>query len=228
MTGPSRSQWVLIAGLVAFFVLIVGGGVGLQAWRTGRSPVVAGPSEPAVSIGQYQPQRITAGQPLVFGSVEAPVRLGLYEDFHCPHCAEFEEQYGPTLKAAVGSGQARIELYPMAFIDEGSAAAANAMACAAEVDAGERYYAGLFANHTLRWSDGQLLELGELTGTTLGTGFESCVRTDAHAAWVDSINAAAAQNGVTSTPSLLLNGTPVDLTTTTPESLAAMIASAGR
>ena len=44
------------------------------------------------------------------------------------------------LTAAQQSGQVRVELYPMAFIDEGSAAAANAMACAAEAGFGPSYY----------------------------------------------------------------------------------------
>ena len=69
----------------------------------------------------------------------------------------------------------RIELYPMAFIDEGSTAAANAMACAAEAGFGPAYYAGLFANRTLRWSDDQLLELAGVVGAPATPEFDQCV-----------------------------------------------------
>ncbi len=47
--------------------------------------------------------------------------------------------------------------------------------------------------------------------------------TKQHAGWVESINAAADQNGVQQTPTMFLNGNPVDLATLTPESLKAMI-----
>ena len=45
----------------------------------------------------------------------------------------------------------------------------------------------------------------------------------AHAGWVDSINAAAEQRGVTATPTVLVDGAAVDVTELTPDDLAAMI-----
>ena len=99
----------------------------------------------------------------------------MYEDFHCPHCADFEEQFGPVITQAQESGAARVELYPMAFIDEGSAAAANAMACAAEAGFGQAFYLGLFANHTLQWSDEQLIDLAtKVGGAALGGVQDLC------------------------------------------------------
>ena len=83
----------------------------------------------------------------------------------------------------------------MAFIDEGSAAAANAMACAAEAGFGQSYYAGLFANHTLHWCDDQLLELARGGRRRPRPTFEHCVTSRAHAGWVDSINTAADAQG---------------------------------
>ena len=79
------------------------------------------------------------------------------------------------LNDALARGSARIDLYPMAFIDEGSTAAANAMACAAEDGFGSAYYAGLFANRTLRWSDDQLVELAGVVGAPADPEFGQCV-----------------------------------------------------
>ena len=79
----------------------------------------------------------------------------------------------------------------MSFIDEGSAAAANAMACAAEAGFGQNYYLGLFANHTLQWSDEQLIDLAGKVGGNVAEAFRTCVSTKQHAGWVESINAAA-------------------------------------
>ena len=44
-----------------------------------------------------------------------------------------------------------------------------------------------------------------------------------HADWVDSINAAAGQRGVAATPTVLVDGTSVDVSELTPDDLAAMI-----
>ena len=89
MAGPDRQQRILIIAVVAFFVLVVGGGIGLQAWRTQRAPSAV-PSPAATTA----PITVADGMPLVLGSADAPVKIALYEDFHCPHCAEFEEEFG--------------------------------------------------------------------------------------------------------------------------------------
>ena len=210
-----RILLTLVAGLVA---VVVAGGIGLQAWRTSRAPVaVPAPSASASAVP------IIAGRPVVFGEASAPVVVTLFSDFHCPHCAEFEEQFAPVLNQTRQSGRARTEIYPMAFIDEGSTAAANAFACAAEAGFGPAYYAGLFANRTLTWNNDQLVALADAVGATASPEFSRCVTGRAHASWVDSINAAAAQQGVTGTPTLFVDGARTDVTKLTPDGLAAMI-----
>jgi len=209
---------VLAIVALALVVLVVGGGIGLQLWRTGRAPS-AGPT----TASSFAPVTITSGKPIVLGEAGAPVKLQLYEDFHCPHCAEFEQEFGPTITAEQDAGRLAVELYPMSFIDPGSTAAANAMACAAQSGFGQAYYLGLFANHTLQWSDDQLVSLAGQVSTTVPDAFKTCVTSRAQQAWVDSINAAAASAGVAQTPTMLLNGSPVDIATLTPESLKSMI-----
>jgi protein-disulfide isomerase len=213
-----RERWILLAVLAGLVVVVVAGGIGLQAWRTGRGPepvAVAEPSSPPVTL--------TAGQPVTSGAVNAPTVVALFADFHCPHCADFEADYGSVLDEARQSGRIRLEVYPMAFIDAGSMAAANAFGCAAEAGFAPGYYAGLFANPLLRWSDDQLLALPAAVGATSTPEFAACVTGRARAGWVDSINTAAAQRGVTGTPAVFVNGTVVDLTKLTPEDLATMI-----
>jgi protein-disulfide isomerase len=203
-------------------VVLVGAGIAVQAWRTSRAPSGA----PSVS-GSFAPVTITNGRPIVLGEAAAPVTITLYEDFHCPHCAEFEEAFGPTITAAQNAGTARVEVYPMAFIDEGSASAANAMACAAEAGFGQAYYTGLFANHTLQWSDSQLISLADqVTGGNTPDSFTTCVEQDKHAGWVESVNAAAQQSGINQTPTMQLNGQPVDISALTVDKLDQLIADA--
>jgi protein-disulfide isomerase len=214
-----RDRRILVAAVTVLVVLVVGGGVGLQFWRTHRLPAAAAPS---VLVGDA-PQSVTDGQPIRLGAAGAPVTVQLYEDFHCPHCVDLFEKLDPTLTAAEAAGTVRVELYPMAFVDAGSAPAANAMACATEAGFGARYHHGLFANHTLLWNDRQLLDLAGKVGASPDEAFGSCVTTDAKAGWVDSVNRAADGRGVTQTPTMFLDGAPVDLGSLTPESLQSMI-----
>ena len=218
-----RDQRILIAVIAGFVLVVVAAGIGFQAWRTNRSPSAA----PSTAVSA-SPVTISNGQPIVLGSSHAPATITLYEDFHCPHCAEFEQQFGPVITQAQDSGAARVELYPLTFIDEGSAAAANAMACAAEAGFGQSYYLGLFANHTLQWSDEQLIDLAAKVGGSPPAAFRTCVTSDAHAGWLSSIGVAAEKNGVTATPTMFINGERVDLKNLTPEALQTMITSAAQ
>jgi protein-disulfide isomerase len=213
-----RQRRIALLSTLVVFLLLVGGGTAFQSWRTLREP-----SAPTTIDPSLTPVPIAEGKPIVLGSADAPVKLTLYEDFHCPHCAEFEEEFGPVLTAAQNSGKAAVELYPMSFIDSGSAAAANAMACAAEAGFGSAYYRGLFANPTLQWNDDQLITLAEQVTAAPSDAFRTCVTTRAHASWVSSISAAAEANGVNSTPTVFLNGTQLDLANLTPQTLQSMI-----
>ena len=217
-----RERRLLAVIVVAVVVVLVGGGIGLQAWRANRAPD-AGSVTPAQTS---TPVTITAGQPVSWGAAGAPVTVDLYEDFHCPHCADFEEQFGQTLTDAQGAGQITLRIFPMAFLDAGSMSAANAFACAAEAGFGEAYHTGLFANHTLDWSDTQLTQLAEQVHGSVPDAFAGCVTRRSHEDWVDSVNHAASAAGVTATPTMFLDGKQVDLTTVTPDGLKAQIAEA--
>lgn len=222
-----RRRDARLLGLVALalVVVLVGGGIAVQHWRTSRAPAAA---PTATATASFAPVPVVSDKPLVLGQPGAKVRLTLYEDFHCPYCAEFEDKLGGTIAAEQEAGRVLVELYPMAFEGPGSAAAANAMACAAEAGFGQPYYLGLFANHTLQWSDQQLLDLAGKVSTNVPASFTSCVKSKAHRAWVDSINTTAAANGVSSTPTVLLDGRPVDWSTLTSDSLRTMIDTAAR
>jgi protein-disulfide isomerase len=219
-----RDRRLLLLAVVVVLVVVVGGGLGLQAYRTHRAPTAVS----AAGAASDAPQQVGVGQPIRLGAADAPAKIALYEDFHCPHCAEFEEEFGATLTAAQKAGQVQIELYPMSFIDAGSTSAANAMACATEAGFGQAYYLGLFANHTLQWSDSQLVDLAGKVGGRADDGFARCVTSRAQAGWVDSVNAAASTNGVTATPTMFLNGQPVPIDGLTPATLQSDIDAAVR
>jgi protein-disulfide isomerase len=214
-----RQRRIALVAVVISLVLLIGGGIAFQAWRTLRAPSAV----PTTANPSLTPMEVAEGKPIVLGNAEAPVKLSLYEDFHCPHCAEFEEEYGPVISEAQDSGKVTLEVYPMSFIDAGSAAAANAMACAAEAGFGSQYHRGLFANPTLQWNDDQLIALAKQITAVPGEAFETCVTSRGHESWVNSINAAADANGISSTPTMFLDGTRLDLASLTPEAVQTKI-----
>lgn len=193
---------VLAVVVIGVVLVVVLGGIGYQAWRNNRSPD-APSAQPTFAASE-----ITAGKPIVLGESDAPVTLTLYEDFRCPHCADFTESVGEALTGLQRDGTVKVELYPMSFVDpeHGSRSAANAMACAAEGGRGQQFYAGLFENYGLQWNDEQLIELGTASGLTPGD-FGTCVRSMKHRSWVDSITQIAAQRKVDQTPTVLIDGT---------------------
>ncbi len=218
-----RRRTLLAVAVTAVVVLLVGGGIGFQAWRAARTPAAA-----TTPRADEAPVSIETGRPVVFGSARAPVTVTVWEDFHCPHCAEFEEAYGPTLTAAQNAGMIKLAVYPLAFIDAGSTAAGNAFACAAEAGFGQGYYDGLFANHTLQWNDEQLTSLAQQTNGSVPDGFRSCVTGRGHEPWLQSIGAVATQQNIGQTPTVYVGERLVDLTQTSPEQLKAIIEEVAR
>ncbi|WP_152363550.1 DsbA family protein [Microlunatus speluncae] len=213
-----RDRRILIIAAAVVLLLVVGGGVGYQVWQVNRAPGAVPERAEALA-----PQPVAAGKPVRIGTPDAPRTLTAYVDFHCPGCAGFEDDYGPALFDAAARGAVAIDVYPMSFHDAGSTAAANAFGCATEAGFGRAYYRGLFANRDLDWSDSQLTALAAAVTNEVPPTFAGCVGSRAEAGWVDSINAAAEAAGVQQTPTVFLDGDPVDLTGTTPDMLIAMI-----
>lgn len=93
-------------------------GTSLKAVRTGAPAADATPT-PEATIGGGR------------------VLIQAYEDFGCPVCQQFEEQYGAQIKQLVTSGAAVIQYHPVAILDHSftdnsySTRAANAAAAVA-------------------------------------------------------------------------------------------------
>ncbi len=231
--------------LIVIVALLVAG-AGLYGWySTHKTPVADATSNPLATASDssapdasssasaaatdkaYLPVTITDGKGITIGLTGAPNVITVYSDFACSHCHDFEKAYGQTLGTIVQAGGTSIDYWPLGSLSEGSARASNAMACAAERQPqfGVAMYNGIFGNYGLDWSNDQLISLAtQLSNGNLPQGFETCVTSGAHAAWVKSILAVAkagpAANG---TPAVYVNGKPFDLTTGTVDSLTAML-----
>jgi len=73
------------------------------------------------------------------GSAEPKVVLSLYEDFLCPACARFEQQFGPTVSQLIDDGSVAADYYMVAILDSArtqhySSRAGGAAYCVADAD----------------------------------------------------------------------------------------------
>ena len=82
--------------------------------------------------------------------------LSLYEDFLCPVCGEFEQQFGPTITQLIDSGAIAADYYMVAILDRPanqnySSRAGAAAYCVADEDTTpdkevfRRFHAALYA-----------------------------------------------------------------------------------
>ena len=192
----------VVAGVV--LVAVTGIGVGVQAART------SGPSGPV-------PQAVSVADGVTVGRSSARVTLDVYEDQQCPVCRQFETEVGAALADWVDSGTAKVNYHVISFLDSASTTryssrAANALYCWADAGIFQRYHELLFANQPAEGSAGltydQLVQLGRQAGAT-GDVFETCVRNRPYADFVARISEQASRDGVLGTPTVLVDGKPV-------------------
>ncbi len=85
------------------------------------------------------------------GTDEPKVVLSMYEDFLCPHCGEFEKQFGPTVRKLIDAGAVAADYYMVAILDRPqnqnySSRAGGAAYCVADesTEAFQRFHDALF------------------------------------------------------------------------------------
>ena len=152
--------------------------------------------------------------------------LQLWEDFQCPACARFEEASGSAIQGLIDAGKVRVEYRPTIFLDKNllssNTAAGNpnssqratlAFGCAVDANAADKYHAGVFANQPAEegtgFSNETLISIAESSGITGDalTTFTDCLTSEKYAGWVANSYDAFDSEGVSSTPTGILNGT---------------------
>lgn len=121
---------------------------------------------------------------VVVGADDAKVTLDVYEDFLCPACRAFEEEYGKDIEGKVTNGTVRVRYHMLPMLNEKSDPAgysmdsANAGLCAADAGIFPAYHKSLFTDQpeegTRGWDRQQLARLGGKLGVT-SPDFTSCV-----------------------------------------------------
>ena len=152
----------------------------------------------------------------VLGNPDAPVAIVEYLDFQCPFCQKTAEQVMPAIeKTFIASGTASLEIRPIAILGDESVQAAAAAECAKEQGQFWAYHDILYANQGSErggaFSDDRLKEFAEELNLDTGA-FNSCLDSGRHTETVEVATSAALADGVSVTPTVLVNGEVVDAT----------------
>lgn len=146
----------------------------------------------------------------VLGAADAPVTLVEYADFQCIHCYNYyNDTQHDLIDQYVSTGQVRYEVRFVNFLGAESGAAAEATYCAADQNMFWEYHDVVFANYSSGnvggYSVTRLTTFAESIGLDMDA-FSSCLESGEKAAVIEANLAAAQADGVTGTPSLVLNG----------------------
>lgn len=143
----------------------------------------------------------------------------VYEDFQCPFCGVLARSVGADLTARAEAGEIRLTHTLMSFLDgnlgnDTSSRAANAAVCASDQGVFSAWHEAAYAaqpEEGAGWTDDDLVGFAEqvgLAGDEL-TAFESCVADGTYLDYVADMQEAANRDGVTSTPTVVVNGEPL-------------------
>lgn len=145
-----------------------------------------------------------------WGPADTAVLIEEYSDFQCSFCREFATGPGRQLADAyAGSGQVRFEYHNFAFLGRESTRAAEAAHCASEQGQFWQYHDTLFANQRATnsgaFSNTMLKFFAEAIGLD-EAAFNACFDSGRYEELVQTEKAEAEARGITSTPTLFLNG----------------------
>ncbi|CAA0131601.1 Serine/threonine-protein kinase PknE [Mycolicibacterium vanbaalenii] len=162
------------------------------------------------------------------GTEEPKALVSLYEDFLCPACRNFEQQFGPTISQLIDSGAIAADYYMVSILDRPqnqnySSRAGNAAYCVASEskEAFRRFHAALYSQQPSETGsafpdNARLVEIARQAGAA--GEVPECIN---NGTFVDMVSGLAAATEVQSTPTIRINGE--DYQPSTPDALVAKI-----
>lgn len=205
-----RRRRTIIVVVVLALLAVIGTAVSLSIDRTGK---------PSAS-----PQGAVATYGIPAGPASAPVKVAVYEDFMCPFCGQFERASRTALQKDVTDGSVQLQYHVLNFLDgssttDYSSRAANAYAAVFDdsgPQAAKKFHDLLFENQPAEGSagisDARLLQYAVQAGADRST-VSTAIRDRSFEQWVKNGTDQASKDGVTSTPTVKVNGKTVKFQT---------------
>ncbi len=213
-TAPPKPFWQQ-----PMFLLTVGAvAVGLVVVIVALSGLTSRGSATGALLKPIQPtpmNLIDPTNPRALGPADAPVTVDIWSDFQCPFCGDWARTTAPTLISEyVATGKVRLVYRDYAFLDGGDPAGESQQSAAAARCAGDQgkfwpFHDYLFENQSGENEGAFRRERLDQIATAIGldmTAFGSCMSGTAALDAVKAETAQGKQAGVTSTPTLAIDG----------------------
>ena len=140
-----------------------------------------------------------------------PVRVTIFQDYNCVHCAEFEKKYGDEIQKLVEDGTITLEIRNLTFLDKASPTAYSARNAAAAYSVANQVSTSNFLNYQREifthqgsgdMNNQQIADIASKYGANIGSDMND-------GKWrplVDVVNAESAKNGIQGTPTVFVDG----------------------
>ncbi|MDN5917274.1 MAG: DsbA family protein [Pseudonocardia sp.] len=212
-TGGGK-QGLVIAAVILVVAVVAGL---IYFWQSSPS------STTPAAAPSYQAAR--TGTVVTAGAATAPVTVDVYEDFLCPACQQFERIYGDEITTALNEGKIKVNYHVIAILNDSSnpagysTLAGNAGLCAADAGIWPAFHAKLFTDQPAEGGPGKTAQELVTIGQQLGAqgDFANCVNGNGDAAAIGkattdaAANEAVAPGGRLATPTILVDGTAIEL-----------------
>ena len=160
----------------------------------------------------------------LLGSSSAPVLVEEYGDYQCPVCGEFAQITDPTIAQLMNQGKIRFAFHPFSFLGPESLALANTATAAGDQgkfwEVHQYFYANQHPENSGYWTSDRLIAVLKQFGADSPSA-EQAVRNHTYYPWLRQLNDQASRRGVTSTPTVYVNG--VQLADRSPAGLIAAV-----
>ncbi|MER5638080.1 thioredoxin domain-containing protein [Kitasatospora sp. NPDC002227] len=225
LKANARRRRVVVAASVAAVLALAGAttvAIATADGGPGTASAAPTPGKPVVT-----PANTTGpdGTVVVYGKADAPHTLKVYEDFRCPICKELEDSAGQSVQQLADSGTYKIEYHLAAFLDDGlggkgskTALAAAGAALNEGVDKFKQFHDVLYANQPAEKVDGfgdvnHILDLAAKVPGLKTDAFTKAVTEGTYLPWAGKVADAFQASGVRGTPTVILDGKPLQVLT---------------
>ncbi|WP_018348142.1 DsbA family protein [Longispora albida] len=226
IAAEDRRRKLIWTTIAVVLVALVAGGIGYGVWQAQQ------PRDFRV------PANATAEQDgMTIPGTSGKAKVDIYLDYQCPACKNLEEAISPTVDQWIKDNKITLVYHPITILDRFSGGtkystrSAAAAGCASDGNKLYEFTKALFAQqpaeNTRGLTDDQIISIGGTTGL-IDPAFAACVRDGKYLGWAEKITDDASKRGLSSTPTMYVNGTKVDQNKPPLEELTRMVTEASK